>query len=111
MGTSVSPWQRSLRWTRNAAESGQTPACLKLAACVYADRLYAREVGHVGEAAGVAASAWAPEGHNVPPEVLTDVLHWLRKGCRQGLELVHFSAQLERIAWDRGCAQGLCNPC
>jgi len=26
------------------------------------------------------------------------------KGMRQGLTLVHFSAQLERIVWDRGCA-------
>jgi hypothetical protein len=26
----------------------------------------------------------------------------------QGLTLVHFSAQLERFLWDRGCAYGLC---
>jgi hypothetical protein len=25
-------------------------------------------------------------------------------GSRQGLTLVHFSAQLERFVWDRGCA-------
>jgi len=24
--------------------------------------------------------------------------------CRQGLTLVHFSAQLEGFEWDRGCA-------
>ena len=30
---------------------------------------------------------------------------------QQGLTLVHFSAQLERSVWDRGCAQGLCSPC
>ena len=24
---------------------------------------------------------------------------------------LHFSAQLERFLWDRGCAQGLCSPC
>jgi hypothetical protein len=29
----------------------------------------------------------------------------------QGLTLVHFSAQLERFVWDRGCAEGLCSPC
>jgi hypothetical protein len=29
----------------------------------------------------------------------------------QGLTLVHFSAQLERFFWDRGCAYVLCNPC
>jgi len=28
-------------------------------------------------------------------------------GGGQGLTLVHFSAQLERFVWDRGCAQGL----
>ena len=30
--------------------------------------------------------------------------------CRQGLTLVHFSAQLQRFFWDRGCASGLCSP-
>jgi hypothetical protein len=25
----------------------------------------------------------------------------------QGLALVHFSAQLERFLWDRGCVEGL----
>ena len=29
----------------------------------------------------------------------------------QGLTLVHFSAQLQRFVWDRGCPQGLCSPC
>ena len=29
----------------------------------------------------------------------------------QGFTLVHFSAQLERFVWDRGCAQGFCSPC
>ena len=28
----------------------------------------------------------------------------------QGLTLVHFAAQLERFAWDRGCARGLRRP-
>ena len=32
-------------------------------------------------------------------------------GSGQGLTLVHFSAQLERFVWDRGCAQGMCSPC
>ena len=31
-------------------------------------------------------------------------------GPQQELTLVHFSAQLERFVWDRGCAQGLCSP-
>jgi len=29
---------------------------------------------------------------------------------RQGLTVVHFSAQLERFVWDRGCMLGLCSP-
>ena len=32
-------------------------------------------------------------------------------GLRQGLTLVHFSAQLERFVWDRECTQRLCSPC
>ena len=36
----------------------------------------AREVGHVEEAAGAAASAGAMEGHDVPPAALASVLHW-----------------------------------
>jgi hypothetical protein len=45
------------------------------------DLPYAREVGHAGEAAGSATSAAGiMEGHDVPPDVLTSVVHWLRKG-------------------------------
>jgi hypothetical protein len=47
---------------------------------MYGDHPYAREVGHVGEAAGVATSAGVMEVHDVPPEVLTGVVHWIRKG-------------------------------
>ena len=47
---------------------------------MYADRPYAREVGHVGEAAGVATPAGVTEGHDVPTDVLTCVVHWLRQG-------------------------------
>jgi len=28
----------------------------------------------------------------------------------QGLTLVHFSAQLERLLWNRGCVKGMCSP-
>jgi hypothetical protein len=70
----------AMRWSRKAAENGEAEACLRLAMRVYADEPYAREIGHVGEAGGVAASAGVTEGHNVPPDVLTDVIHWLRKG-------------------------------
>ena len=43
------------------------------------DNPYAREVGHVVEAAGAATSAGVMEGHDVPPDVLTGVVHWLQK--------------------------------
>jgi hypothetical protein len=65
---------------RTAAENGLNSACLQLAAFMYVDLPYAREVGHVGEAAGVAEPAGVTEGHDVPPEVLTGVIYWLRKG-------------------------------
>ena len=76
--------RRAQEWRRKAAENGDADACLKLAACMYRDQPYAREVGHVGEAAGVATSAGVMEGHDVPPDVLTSVVHWLRKGCATG---------------------------
>ena len=44
------------------------------------DRPYAREVGHVEEAAGAATSAGDTRGHDIPPDVLDSVVHWLRKG-------------------------------
>ena len=47
---------------------------------MYWDYPSAREVGHVVEAAGVATSAGVMEGHDVPSDVLTGVVHWLRKG-------------------------------
>jgi hypothetical protein len=46
---------------------------------MYGDRPNAREVGHVGEADGVAMSAGDMEGHDVPPDVLISVVR-LRKG-------------------------------
>jgi hypothetical protein len=71
--------EMSMIWTRKGAENGHTETCLDLAAWVYQDRPYAREVGHVAEAGGVASSAGVMEGHDVPPDVMTDVVHWLRK--------------------------------
>jgi hypothetical protein len=65
---------------RKAAENGRNESCCKLAVRMYRDEPYAREVGHVGEATGVATSAGVMEGHDVPPAVLIGVLHWLRKG-------------------------------
>jgi hypothetical protein len=47
---------------------------------MYGNQPYAREVGHVEEAAGVATSVGVTEGHDVPSRCLTGVLHWLRQG-------------------------------
>ena len=69
-----------MQWMRKAAEKGATDACLKLAGWMYGGHPYAREVGHVGEAPGVATSARVMERHDVPPDVMTGVVHWLRKG-------------------------------
>jgi TPR repeat protein len=71
---------RAQHWTRNAAEKGHALACLKLAQHMYHDLPYAREAGHVVEAAGVDASAGVTEGHDVPPDVLNGVVHWLHNG-------------------------------
>jgi len=72
--------RRAMQCLRDAAENGRADACLTLAYWMYGDHPYAREVGHVGEAAGVATSAGVPGWHDVPPAVMTGVLHWLRKG-------------------------------
>ena len=72
--------RRGLQWTRKAAENGDADFCLKLAMCIYKDQPYAREVGHVVKAIGVASSAGLMEGHDVPPDAMSGVLHWLRKG-------------------------------
>jgi len=72
--------RRALQWKRKAAESGEANACLQLARNMYLDLPYAREIGHVSEVAGVATSAGLMEGHDVPPDVLIGVVHWLRKG-------------------------------
>jgi hypothetical protein len=55
---------------------------------MYSNLPYAREVGHVGEAAGVAAPAGVMEGHDVPPDALTSVVHWLRKGGHNLVDMV-----------------------
>ena len=68
---------------------------------MYMDTPYAREVGHVGEAAGVASSAGVMEGHDVAPDVLTGVLHWLRKRGHPD-ETTH---SMPFVAW---CWRGLC---
>jgi len=72
--------RRAMQWMRTSAETGHTKACLALAIRMYVDLPYARGAGHVGEAARAATSAVVMEGHDVPPDVLTSVVHWLQKG-------------------------------
>jgi len=72
--------REALRWRRKAADTGHPAACMFLAQWMYADRSCAREFGQVGEVAGIATSAEVMAGHDIPPDVLTDVVHWLRKG-------------------------------
>jgi len=70
-----------MEWLRKAAQTGHANACMVLAKTIYVDSPNAREVGHVVEAAGVATSIGDLEVlHDVPPDVLADVVHWLRKG-------------------------------
>ena len=75
-----------MQWRLKAAENGDAELCRVLAARMYLDLPYAREVGHVGEAAGVSTSAGVMEGHDVPPDVLAGVVHWLRKGGHNAVE-------------------------
>ena len=72
--------RRALQWLRKAADNGDAEACYRVASSMYGDQPYAREVGHVVEAAAIAVSAEVTEGHDVPRVVMTSVLHWLRKG-------------------------------
>jgi len=67
-----------------AAENGHIRSRFQLAQSMYEDFPYARKLGLVSEAAGVATSAGVMEGHDVPQDVLTVVMHWLRKGCATG---------------------------
>jgi hypothetical protein len=74
--------RRAMQCMRQAADSGDDGACLALAHAMYADRPHARKVGRVGEAAvdAGATPAAVMEGHDVPADVLSDVVHWLRIG-------------------------------
>jgi TPR repeat protein len=77
--------RRAMQWRRKAADMGVVVSCLKLARDMYEDWPHAREVGLVEvEATGVALTAADMEVHDAPPEVLTSVVHWLRKGCVTG---------------------------
>ena len=72
--------RRAMQWLRKAAENGLADACARLAALMYGEWPYAREVGHVVDTAGVATSDGVMDGHDVPPDVLIGVVYWLQKG-------------------------------
>jgi TPR repeat protein len=84
--------RRSMQWLRTAAENGYADSCLQIADRMYADHPYAREVGHVGEAAGVPSSAGVMEGHDVPPDVLISVMLVAEGGAE-------FSHRAAHITW------------
>jgi len=69
-----------MRWLRKAAENSLVEACVQLGSFMYKAKPYAREVGQVREPARVATPAGFMEGHDVPPDVMTGVVHWYRKG-------------------------------
>jgi len=77
--------RRAMQWIRRSAELGDAEACAQLAAHMYGDHPYAREVGFAGDTGGVTTAAGVMEGHDVPPDVLTGVVHWLRKGGRDAV--------------------------
>ena len=93
---------------RKAAENGHADACVQLAARMYGDQPYAREVGHVVEAAGVATSVVVMDGHDVPSDVLTGVVHWLRNG---GHDVVTNLDELRNMALEGGayCRNETCD--
>ena len=99
--------RRALQWMRTAAENGHADACLRLAGRMYVDQPYAREVGNVGEAARVAAPAEVMEGHDVPPDVMSGVLHWLRKGGYDTVVNLQAFREMElegvRYCFNEGC--------
>jgi len=96
-----------MQWCRKAADNGDTMSCLRLAEHMYLDLPYAREVGHVVEAAGVNTSAEVTEGHDVPLDVLAGVIHWLRKGGHNTVHkldvLRNFALEGAKYCHNDGC--------
>jgi hypothetical protein len=84
-----------MEWLRKAAENGDANSCEAIARLLYQDQPYAREVGHVESAAGVHTTAGGIDGHDIPPNVRTGVVFWLRKGRR---DLPEYLDTFRRIA-------------
>jgi len=86
--------RKAMQWMCKAAENGLADACLNLAVRMYGDQPYAREVGQVGDAAArVATSSEVVEGHDVPPDVLTSVIHFGRGVLIQSTSSMSFAAK------------------
>jgi hypothetical protein len=71
---------------------------------MYGDEPYAREVGNVGDAAGVATSVGIVEGHDIPQDVLAGMVYWLQKGGYSAVDEIRSEA-LEGGAY---CCNGGC---
>ena len=63
---------------------------------------HARDIGHVEEAAGAATSDGITGVHDVPTDVLADVLFWLRKGAVPSTHLDHCLNKLRHTALEGG---------
>jgi len=92
---------------RKAADLGNADACTAVARDMYSDSPHAREVGHVEEAAGAATSAGVMEGHDVPSDVLTGVVHWLRKGGHDPVDKLDMCRRValegSKYCYNAGC--------
>jgi len=97
---------------RQAALAGLETSQVRAAAAAVA--VAAGEVA----AAGAAAAAWAAGLSHRKVWRRVSSAAWpaapgavAMNASSQGLTLVHFSAQLERTLWERGCSPGLHSPC
>ena len=65
--------------------------------------------GHVAEAARVATSAGVTEeGHDVPPDVLTGVIHWLRNGGHSPIDKLEMFRRIAVVEGGKHCFNDGC---
>ena len=62
----------------------------------------------MGEAAGVATSAGVMEGHDVPSDVLTSVVYWLRKGGHDPVLKLQLVRRIA-LAGSKYCCNEVCD--
>jgi hypothetical protein len=90
--------------------------CLFSMTLMNGDLPYAREIGLVEEeeAAGTTSAGYV-EGHDVPPDVLTSVLHWFRQAQHNPVEgladLRKMALEGGRYCYNEGCEVGLLKDC